>query len=387
MPVNNHLLASYQDSGFFLKNRTATKRIFAEEKKHRRCPDEYIYSRYRNPTVAAVEGRLMEIEGAAWALLAQSGMAAIDMALSIFQRGPATRPWLFFSEIYGGTNSFIDLILRERRGINVERFQAINGAYDLDLLQITLDKLKPELLFFEAVSNPMLIVSDALPIIAMAKKRGIIVIVDNTFATPMLWRPLADGADIVIHSATKYLAGHGNLTAGVVAGKRPDFARAAVEYRKWVGHMLGPDDALRLDGFLKTFAIRFEKQCANALKLANFLNNHEKIASVLYPGLTGHATHRQAKKLFKNRGYGAVITFDIGGADDKKKQKNCDIFIKQLQNKIPLVPTLGDVDSILIPVEAIWGDRYPSPGMIRLSVGIESYEKLQTTINEALAAF
>jgi cystathionine beta-lyase/cystathionine gamma-synthase len=387
LPSNNHLLNSCHDSGFFLKNSETTQRAFAEEKGHPRRPELYIYSRYRNPTVAATEERIMELEEASWALLAQSGMAAIDIALSIFQKGPATRPWLFFSEIYGGTNSFVDLVLRPRRGIAVERFYAEKGKYDLNRLGKTLEMLKPELLFLEAVSNPMLIVADVLPIIAMAKKLGIIVIVDNTFATPLLWKPLADGADIVIHSVTKYLAGHGNLTAGVLCGNRPDFAKAAIEYRKWVGHMLNPEDAFRLDSFLKTFELRFNRQCESALALADFLSRHKKIASVYYPGLPSHPSYPQAKKLFKGKGYGGVVTFDIQGADNKKKRKNCDIFIKNLETTIPLVPTLGDVDSILIPIEAVWGEKYPHPGMIRLSVGIEPYEKLESAINEALAAF
>jgi cystathionine beta-lyase/cystathionine gamma-synthase len=230
----------------------------------------------------------------------------------------------------------------------------------------------------------MLIIADLKGIIRLAKKYGCTVIIDNTFATPQLVRPLTMGADMVIHSVTKYLAGHGNITAGVICGHDKELLKQAIEYRKWVGHMLSPDDAARLEDQLKTFEVRFEKQCSNAAYLASVLQKHPKVERVLYPGLPRHPTHDLAKELFGDRGYGGMITFDLAGSDDGLKKKRRDDFIERVSGIIPLIPTLGDVETTLIPVEAVWGDKYPLPGMIRLSVGIESVQKLEQTINRAL---
>jgi cystathionine beta-lyase/cystathionine gamma-synthase len=379
----------YRDAGFLLSDIQTTKNAFKEETGHPRSPDTYIYSRYRNPTVTAAEERLMALEDCAWALLTQSGMSAIDLALSLFQKGVDNGIWLFFRDIYGGTNSFIDCILTARRGIGVARFQAEDNCYNLEKLEHLLDEVKPRLLYFEAVSNPMLIVADGEAIIRMAKSRGITVVVDNTFATPMLWRPLEQGADIVVHSATKYLGGHNNITAGVVCGNDSCLEKEAIEYRKWMGHMLSPDDAYRLNTQLKTFELRFSRHCENAARLASALSEHKNVEQVLYPGLETHPTHREAAALFQGNGFGAMITFDIRGDGLDAKRAACDRFIATLSDDIPLIPTLGDVETILLPVEAVWGEKYPYPGMIRLSVGIETYASLESTIlkgREAAAA-
>jgi cystathionine beta-lyase/cystathionine gamma-synthase len=374
----------YRDAGFYLKDAETTKKAFAEELEHPRSPDTYIYSRYRNPTVVAAEESIMALEKCSWAILTQSGMAAIDVALSIFQRGEKSGKWLFFSEIYGGTNSFIDKILIEKRGLDIHRFYASEGAYDMDLLEERLNQLRPELVYLEVISNPMLIVADAVKIINLAKKVSSRVIIDNTFTTPYLWNPLDHGADLVIHSATKYLSGHGNLTAGVLCGNDPQMEKRAVEYRKLVGHMLSPDDAYRLITMLKSFEVRFSRHCENAYNLANVLNNHPAVESVLYPGLAGHPSHFLAKKLFQEKGYGAMITFDLAGLTSSEKERNRDMFIELVSDKIRLIPSLGDAETILLPVEAVWGDKYPLPGMIRFSVGIEKFNDLEQVVTGAL---
>jgi len=374
----------YREAGFNLGNSQTTREAFAEETKHPHEPLSYIYSRYRNPTVVAVEKQIMAIEESEWALLMETGMAAIDVAVSLFQKGKATRPWLFFNEIYGGTNSFIDSILIKRRGLDIHQFYAKDGIYDLDTLEDMLKTLKPEFLYFEAVSNPMLIVANVAKIMALAKKYKAKIIIDNTFATPYLWKPLQDGATLVIHSVTKYLSGHGDITAGVICGNDPDLLKEAIEYRKWAGHFFSPDDAHRLGDQLKTFAIRFQKHCSNAMEIARFLDNHPMIEEVLYPGLKSHPTHKEAQELFGDKGFGGMITFDIKGSNDEEKRKRCDALINALKNHIPLVPTLGEADTILLPIEPVWGAKYPKPGMIRLSVGIEDSKKLITTLSEAL---
>lgn len=374
----------YREAGFNLKDSKTAKQAFSAEIDHPHEPDNYIYSRYRNPTTVAVEKQIMELENCNWALLVETGMAAIDVAVSIFQKGKETGPCLFFHEIYGGTNSFIDTVLIKRRNMDIRRFYANNGSYDLGELENMLKEISPEFLYFEAVSNPMLIVADVKKIMALAKQYHCKIIVDNTFGTPYLWKPLLDGADLVIHSVTKYLSGHGNITAGVICGNDKDLMKEAIEYRKWAGHFLSPDDAYRLGTQLKTFELRFKQHCDNAFVLAEYLENHPKIEEVLYPGLESHPTRKEAVDLFGNKGFGGMLTFDIKGNSDEDKREKCNCFISALENTIPLVPTLGEVDTILLPVEPVWGAKYPLPGVIRLSVGIENIELLKSRIGEAL---
>ena len=382
--VRSNRTPIFRNAGFLLGDTKTTKEAFKEELDHPRSPDNYIYSRYRNPTVVATEEQIMELESCKWALLTQAGMSAIDVALSIFQKGENTRTWLFFSEIYGGTNTFIDSVLKLRRGILVKRFYPDGDRYDLDNLIKVLEIEKPELVFFEAISNPMLIVADCLSIIDMAKKNGCAVIVDNTFATPYLWNPLEHGADIVIHSATKYLSGHGIITAGVLCGNDTQMEKDAIEYRKLIGHMLSPDDAFRLGTQTQTFELRFERQCENANKLAHTLAAHERIEKVFYPGLDSHPTHKEALKLFGGKGFGAMITFDLKADNTEEKGRASENFISSVAGHIPLIPSLGDTETILLHVESVWGSKYPLPGMIRLSVGIEDYEKLESVILKGL---
>ncbi|MBK7627709.1 MAG: PLP-dependent transferase [Bacteroidales bacterium] len=378
--VNSARMPVYRDAGFELFDAETTAAAFKKETEHERVPVNYIYSRYRNPTVVAAEEEIMKLEACNWALLTQSGMSAIDTALSIFQHGAATKPWLFFTEIYGGTISFIESVLRNRRGIDIHYFTPENGTYNLADFEKVISKLKPEIVYIESVSNPMVIVSDVTEIAAIAKKYGAKTILDNTFATPWLLKPLDEGVDIVIHSATKYFSGHGNLTAGVICGNDTEIMKQAIEYRKFVGHMLSPDDAYRLQTQIQTFELRFSQQCRNASQLAEYLNSNPLIKKVWFPGLKSHPTHIIAKKLFRGKGYGAMITFDFDGKDGNEKRSRRDKFIKSVSDKIKLIPTLGDPHTILMPVDAVWGAKYPEPGMIRLSVGFEDYGELEKII-------
>jgi cystathionine beta-lyase/cystathionine gamma-synthase len=382
--VNSSRMPVYRDAGFELYDALTTENAFGKETEHDREPDLYIYSRYRNPTVVSAEEEIMKLEGSGWALLTQSGMAAIDTALSVFQHGKETRPWLFFTEIYGGTISFLESVMKSRRGLDIQYFAPENQEYDLARFESEISVLKPELVYIETISNPMLIVSDVKKIIGIAKKHGTNVIIDNTFATPWLYNPLTDGADVVIHSATKYLSGHGNLTAGVICGNEKSIMKSAIEYRKFVGHSLSPDDAYRLQTQIQSFELRFSRQCSNATKLAEYLDRQAIINTVWFPGLKNHPTHSTAEKLFGKKGFGAMITFDFDGKNKAEKRYRRDKFIELVSEKIKLIPTLGDPHTILMPVEAVWGAKYPEPGMIRLSVGFEAYNEIEETISRAL---
>jgi cystathionine beta-lyase/cystathionine gamma-synthase len=382
--VNSARTPVYRDAGFELFDAATTESAFRNETEHEREPDYFIYSRYRNPTVVSAEEEIMKLERCNWALLTQTGMSAIDTATSVFHNGKDTGPWLFFSEIYGGTISFMESVLKRRRGLDIHYFTAEDGNYNLIEFEKVLAGLHPSIVYLETISNPMLIVADVSEITKIARKYGSKVIVDNTFATPWLYRPLAKGSDIVIHSATKYFSGHGNLTAGVICGNDKAIMQSAIEYRKFVGHMLSPDDAYRLQTHLQSFKLRFERQCSNALKLAGCLENSSLIRKVWYPGLRSHSTHDIAHKLFRGKGFGGMITFDFEGTDPVEKRTRRDKFISFVSEKIKLIPTLGDPYTILMPVEAVWGVKYPEPGMIRLSIGFEEYRELESTITEAL---
>ena len=382
--VNSSRTPIYRDAGFELYDALSTAEAFSKETEHSREPDKYIYSRYRNPTVVSAEEEIMKLEKCAWALLTQSGMSAIDTALSIFQHGKETRPWLFFTEIYGGTISYIESVLKSRRGLDIQYFTPENGNYNLVEFEKVISVLKPVFVYIETISNPMLIVADVEGITGIAKKYGTKVIIDNTFATPWLYKPLNEGADIVIHSATKYFSGHGNLTAGVICGNDNKIMQSAIEYRKFVGHTLSADDAYRLQTQIQSFELRFSRQCSNAIRLAAFLNDQPVINHVWFPGLKNHPSNQFAEKLFENKGYGAMITFDFDGKDKTEKKNRRDKFIDSVSEKIKLIPTLGDPHTILMPVEAVWGTKYPEPGMIRLSVGFEEYSELESTVSTAL---
>jgi cystathionine beta-lyase/cystathionine gamma-synthase len=384
--INSARVPVYRDSGFELTDAGTTASAFLSETSHEREPDIYIYSRYRNPTVVSAESEVMRIEGCKWALLTQTGMSAIDTVTSVFHRGSETGPWIFFSEIYGGTISYIESVLKARRGIDIHFFMPEGAIYDLDAFETLAAEINPSLVYVETISNPMLIVSDITGIIKIAGRYGAKVITDNTFATPYLYRPLEVGADAVIHSATKYFSGHGNITAGVVCGNDTELMKQAVEYRKLVGHMISPDDAYRLQTQLQTFELRFARQCSNAAKLADYLSGEKIIGKIWYPGLKNHPTHSVASRLFKDKGYGAMITFDFAGKDAEDKRKKRDGFIRKVTDRIKLIPTLGDPRTILMPVEAVWGAKYPEPGMIRLSVGFEPYEELREVVGSALSA-
>ncbi|HCC71794.1 MAG TPA: hypothetical protein DEQ09_11690 [Bacteroidales bacterium] len=383
-PVNSTRTPVYRDAGFELTNADITFEAFQNEKENYYIPEKFIYSRYRNPTILEAEETIMKLVGSNWALLTQSGMSAIDTALSIFQKAGDSRPWLFFSEIYGGTNSYIDSVLEDRRGINIQRFQPDDMLYDMQKFDEQMKALKPSVVYFEIISNPMLIVAQADEIIDIIHNYNAIAVIDNTFATPYLVNPLELGADIVVHSATKYLGGHGNITAGALCGNDECLLKDALEYRKLTGHMISPDDAYRLNTQMQSFSLRFEKQCHNAYAIASELVRSDLISKVYYPGLNKHTSYSIASELFQDKGYGAIVTFSFSGKDNNQKRQRRDAFIESVSEFIMLVPTLGNSHTILMPVEPIWGDRYPDPGMIRLSLGFEEADEIVEIIRNAL---
>jgi cystathionine beta-lyase/cystathionine gamma-synthase len=160
--------------------------------------------------------------------------------------------------------------------------------------------------------------------------------------------------------------------------------REAIEYRKYVGHMISPDDAYRLQTQIKTFRLRFIQQCKNAAAITSVLKSSRAVRKVWYPGLPEHETHSVALKLFADRGFGGMITFDFAGGSAEEKRKKRDLFISAVSEDIKIIPSLGDPKTIIMPVESVWGVKYPEPGLIRMSAGFEETEVITAIVKEAL---
>lgn len=339
----------------------------------------YSYARRENPTVAACERALAKVEGAASALVAPCGMAAINIALSIFNNPEDRRPYLFPADVYSGTGEYARTILKGQRGVNVKFAEPARERSTAENLISAIEEEAPALVFVEPISNPDLDVIDVAAVAEAAHKQGAMVVVDNTFGTSYLYRPLEHGADIVVHSGTKYLGGHNNILAGVICVNDPDLRQRLHIHRNTIGSVMSPDDAGRLTTQLLTFPIRLERQNETAMKIATFLEDHPGVGKVRYPGLASHTGRELAGKMFGNRGFGAMITFDLArDADGSSK------FVDDLSADIPHIGSLGDVDTSFLHVEACWMDGH-DPSTIRLSVGIEPADEIISKLSKALS--
>jgi cystathionine beta-lyase/cystathionine gamma-synthase len=362
----------------------------------------FIYTRYWNPTVEDTEKEIVRIEGgvASWAALTSSGMSAIDCALSVLAHPDSTsRPWLFANELYRGTLKYANEVLSRRRGIPI-RYVELDRLPAGDATERFVNEIvsvEPPVILFEPVTNPTLIVLDIAAIVTAAHRVGSVVIVDNTFATAMLARPLDAGADMVVHSVTKYLAGHGKITARVVCGHTltelpsgvgrfngiTSFEAAVRDYRKTVGINLGPREAFELRNQLRTFGLRVRAANENAAGLARFFVNNKKVQRVIYPGLPDHPNYDAALRNFGNRGlFGAVVTIEL--ADDAAAQ----VFMDASElHGISYRMSLGDLDTTLLKVPDVFGRAAfgDHPGLLRISVGAEPIDELEAAFSEGLA--
>jgi len=383
MKANSRRSPLYRDAGFVFNTIEEAAEAFASFHNNPNTGD-YVYTRWRNPNIVEAEAHLARLEGANWSLLTSSGMAAIEVALSIYQQAEGTGTWLFSSEIYGGTKAYINRVLAARRGLDVAWFNPdlSTERFDLAALKAEFDRVQPSLFFFEAVTNPILIVTPAADIIRMAKDRGMKVVIDNTFSTPYLWRPLDLGADVVLHSMTKFHSGHGDFTGGVLCGNDTQLGIDAFRYRYDVGCTMSPDDAYRLGTYLRSFNVRYARNCENAFRLAKLLADHPTVTRVRYPGLASHPTHEEAVALFREGAFGAMINFELAGG-----LAAAEAFVGAAQPEIPFISSLGDAETSLMHVSTVFGtERYPNQGMIRLSVGFEDYAPLESALLRALHA-
>ena len=341
----------------------------------------YVYSRYGNPTVTALEEAVAALEEGEAALAFGSGMAAIHATL-LAVGARAGSAVVAAQDIYGATYALLDQLMRSQ-GVTT-RFV---DATDLEAVDTACAELEPAALLVETVSNPLLKVAD-LPVLAdVAHRHGTALLVDHTFATPCLAQPLKLGADVVIHSSTKYLGGHGDVLSGVVVTseeRRADMFKVL----KVTGANLGPQEAwLTLRG-IKTLPLRMRQHCENGLAVARWLESHPKVRRANYPGLPSHPQHELAKRLFEDRGYGGMVSFDLAGAGQRQVFR----FFEALRLCQPAT-TLGDVYTlVLYPSHSSHRALTPEErarvgigdGLVRLSVGIEAVEDIIEDLGQAL---
>lgn len=337
--------------------------------------DGYLYTRYgMNPTIRSLEAKLAMIDGAEESLVFSSGMAALSALFLAY----GYRGIVGLGDAYGGSQ---ELLTRQLPGLGL-RTQHLFTA-DTDRLEALL-KDGYGLVFFETPTNPILEVIDIRRIAELAHAHDALVVVDNTFASPVNQRPLELGADIVMQSATKYLGGHSDLTAGVLSAESA-LLGPIKPWRKNLGQMLAPEVAHRLARSLSTLPLRVEKQNANALAVARFLSQHKKVRRVFYPGLPEHPGHATA--VLQMKGFGGMVTFEYDGTGPETAR-----MVERLQ-LISLAPSLGGVESLATqPYTTSHHDMSPeerslrgiSDSMVRLSIGIESAEDLIGDLRAAL---
>ena len=340
----------------------------------------YVYTRYGNPTTNALETAIAELEGTRAAVAFGSGMAALHAAImTSVEPGSAI---LASRDLYGATFSMLNGYVRDW-GCTVEFVDTLN----LGAVAEAVERLRPALIVCEVVSNPLMRVTDIPEIVALAKRSRAAVLVDATFTTPALYTPAADGAQLVVHSLTKYIGGHGDVTGGVVATTALRRDKLA-GFAKMAGGILGPFESwLALRG-VKTLPLRMQRHCANAAQVAAALVAHPCVTHVNYPGLATHASHATARKLFGERGFGGMLSFDIKDAG----REQIFAFLEALKLVVPAT-TLGDIYSLaLYPVMS--SHRALSPeqraeigigdGLVRVSVGIEDAEDIIADLDQAL---
>jgi cystathionine beta-lyase/cystathionine gamma-synthase len=338
----------------------------------------YSYARRENPTVADCERALADIEIARYCLLTSSGMAAINIALSIFNDPNDHRPWIFPADVYSGTADYATAVLKNQRGTNVRFAEPAGQISTTSNLIRAIEDEPPALVFIEPISNPLLDIIDVRAVAEVAHNHGACVVVDNTIATPYLFSPLNAGADLVVHSATKWLAGHNNILAGAICVNEPDLRARLLTHRNTIGSVLSPDDAGRLKVQLATFVLRLARQNATAMTIAEYLENHPDIAKVRYPGLSSHPDLKLAQEMFDQRGFGAIITFDLARSEEESRR-----FVDDLSPDIPHIGSMGDVTTSFLHIKACFGEGY-EPTTIRLSVGIEPAEQIISSLEKAL---
>ena len=364
----------YQTSTFVFETAEQGGRRFALEE------EGYIYSRLGNPTTTVLEETVAKLEHGEAAVATSSGMGAISSTLWTFLK--AGDHLIADKTLYGCTFALMNHGLT-KFGIDV----SFIDTSDIELIK---KEMKPNtrIIYLETPANPNLKITDLKAVSEIAHTNpNTLVVVDNTFATPYLQNPLLLGADIVVHSATKYLNGHGDVVAGFAIGKKEHMNQVRlVGVKDMTGSVLGPQEAYYLIRGLKTFELRMKQHCANAEKIANYLNNHPKVEKVYYPGLATHVGHEIAKKQMK--GYGGMISFELKGGIEAGKT-----LLNSLQ-LCHIAVSLGDTETLIQHPASMTHSPYTreerlaagiTDGLVRLSVGLEDVQDIIDDLEYGLA--
>lgn len=341
-------------------------------------PSAFEYSRSANPTRTALETLLASLEEGTHGLAFGSGMAACDAAMAVLKAGDHV---VSATQIYGGTFRLFEAIYKPR-GID---FTYVDGLDPENFRRALTPKTR--MIWIESPTNPMLELVDIAAVAQIAKGAGAVLVVDNTFASPVFQQPLALGADVVVHSVTKYLGGHSDVLGGAVITSDPELYSTFHYYQNAVGAVLGPFDSwLTLRG-IKTLAVRMRAHAANAQAVAEHLAAHPKVTRVVFPGLPEHPQHELAKRQMS--GFGAIVTFQFEGGREAANR-----FAKALQ-VFTFAESLGGVESLAAHpptmshaglTEAERARLGITESTIRLSVGIEDIRDLIADLDQALAA-
>lgn len=337
----------------------------------------YEYARTQNPTRTVLEKNLAALENGADAVCYGSGLAAMDAILKLFHPGDEI---VSTDDLYGGSYRLMTKVF-SKFGLKPKFVDMSDPA---ELSQHFNENTK--LLWVETPTNPMLKIIDIEAVVAEAKKRDILVCVDNTFASPYLQNPLDWGADMVLHSATKYLGGHSDLVLGAVITKNADLAEELRFIQNAVGAVPGPMDCFLTLRGIKTLHLRVERSCQNAEKIADFLIGQDKVANVYYPGFTDHPNHEVAKKQMRH--FGGMVSFDLKGDQFEEAQK-----VLSGTKVFSLAESLGGVESLIGHPASMTHASIPreerlrvglTDSLIRLSVGVEDADDLVEDLKQAL---
>lgn len=338
----------------------------------------YEYSRTKNPTRFAYEKCAADLESGKMGYAFASGMAAIATLIEVLNPSDHV---IVCDDVYGGTFRLFNAVKNRSQGL---AFSFIDMT-DISNIENAIQP-NTRMLWIETPTNPMLKIFDLKKINEIAKKHKLISVVDNTFATPILQRPLELGYDVIIHSATKYLNGHSDIVGGlIIVGEHPELTEKIPYLQNSIGAVASPFDSFLALRGLKTLSVRMQRHCENAMELANWLVKHPKVEHVIYPGLVSHPQHALAKQQMS--AFGGMISMQIKGgvAESKRMLERCEIFA--------LAESLGGVESLIehpaiMTHASIPKDKRELLGIkdnfIRLSVGIENIEDLKHDLDQAL---
>ncbi len=337
----------------------------------------YDYSRSGNPTRQALETGIARLDGAARGFAYASGMAAITSLLLLFRHGDHI---VVTEDLYGGTYRLFEQIFQQY-GLEF----TYCDTSDITLVEAAI-RPNTKALFVESLTNPLLKVADVRALAALCRERGVLCIVDNTFLTPYLLRPLELGADIAVYSGSKYLSGHNDTICGLVTVKDPELAERVYFHQNGAGAVLGPQDSWLTIRGMKTLSVRLDRQQENALKIARWLQENPKVSRVYYPGLEEHPGHDLLKE--QASGFGAMVAFEVTEPG----------LVEQLLLRTELISfaeSLGGVETLMtFPAVQTHADIEPAKRealgindrLLRLSVGIENVDDLIADLDQAFAA-